>query len=71
MPIRHPKQTAWHVGPSHWVIARVTRHGMWDVIEVTERGQRIHHREWKRHNAEALAEAYAASRTHNTTETSS
>lgn len=65
--IRHPRQTAFHVGASHWVVARAGRHGMWDVIEVTAQATRTHDRCWRRADAEVLAEAVAATRIHTIT----
>lgn len=63
--IHHRRQTAFHIGPSHWVVARAGRHGMWDVIEVTAQASRTHDHCWRRANAEVLAEAIAATRIHN------
>lgn len=65
--IRHPRQTAFHAGPHHWVVARAGRHGTWDVIEVTATASRTHTHFWRRIDAEVLAEAIAATRTHNLT----
>ena len=66
--IRHPQQTAFHAGPSHWVVARAGRHGTWDVVEVTATASHTHDHRWRRAEAEALAAAIAATRSFNTTE---
>lgn len=65
--IRHPRQTAFLVGTSHWVVARPDRHGMWAVLEVTAQATRTHDRCWRRSDAEVLAEAIAATRIHTVT----
>lgn len=67
--IRHPKQSAFHVGPSHWVVARVAaRPGAgFDVIEITAQASVIHFLGCRRAHAEVLAEAIAATRLHNLT----
>ena len=64
--IRHPKQSAFHVGPSHWVVARVAdRPGAgFDVIEITAQARRTHYRGCRRAHAEVLAAALAATRLH-------
>lgn len=67
--IRHPKQSAFHVGPSHWVVARVaSRPGCgFDVVEVTAHASVTHYRGHRRTHAEVLAAALAATRLHNLT----
>lgn len=65
--IRAQKQTAFHVGPHHWVVARVaSRPGCgFDVVEVTAQASVTHFPGCRRAHAEVLAEALAATRIHN------
>lgn len=65
--IQHPKQTAFNIGPSHWVVARVANWGGFDVLEITAQATVTHSQHRRRAHADAVAEAIAATRIHNLT----
>jgi len=60
----HRLQSSIEVGPNHWIVARPTRWGGYDVLEVTAGGSHLHSQHRRRHHAEVIAAAIAATRTH-------
>jgi predicted transcriptional regulator len=59
---KHRLQTVHQVGVIHWVVARPAPFGMWAVAEIRGATSVVHHTYGRRDDAEAHAEALAATR---------